>query len=160
MTNEAGVAVQVLRQSRTHEQRVRDYSCEQNRMYQIRRSRLGHCRSLLEQTESCERGRGPATGIVEFILEHANSARESDGESVRPHSRTVCRTKLGDLALSKARDAVSIVKMCLKLGQWTTHGSDRIPWNGTGEECKGERDTETEHSVQLGSSGLGVEGWY
>ena len=50
---------------------------------------------------------------------------------------------------------MSIVKMCLKLGQWTTHGSDRIPWNGTGEECKGERDTETEHSVQLGSSGWG-----
>lgn len=58
---------------------------------------------------------------------------------------------------------MSIVKTCPKVGQkpglsGTTLGSDRIQWGGAAEECKGERVTETEHSVQLGSSDPGLEG--
>ena len=131
------------------------------RAYQIRRSRLGHCRSLLEQTESCDREDG-APPLV--------SLSSSLNTQIRRASRMESRFDLilgrcagQNLVTShsaRQETPVSIVKMCLKLGQWMTLGSDQISWGGAAEECKGERDTETEHSVQLGSSELGVEGWY
>jgi hypothetical protein len=93
LTDEASVAVQVLRQSRTHRQRPhrgtrhcrkwqrrhaygRERSetlCEQDRRNRIRGRWLRYCRSSSGLKVATERTApdSPATGIVEFILEHA-----------------------------------------------------------------------------------------